>query len=111
MPTYEYECTKCSHAFEVFQKITDLPLNKCPKCGKKVKRLIGSGSGIIFSHHNSFYTLRWDPVQKLISRTGKGSGFYATDYRKKPPPQNVSDSAPSSCAKNKEGCDTCTRAG
>jgi len=89
MPTYEYECTKCGHSFEAFQKMTDQPLNKCPKCAKMVKRLIGSGSGIIF----------------------KGSGFYATDYRKKPPPQNIPDSAPSSCAKNKEGCDTCPHAG
>jgi putative FmdB family regulatory protein len=61
MPTYEYECTHCGHTFEAFQKITDPPLQQCPKCQKKVKRLISSGVGIIF----------------------KGSGFYATDYRKK----------------------------
>lgn len=66
MPTYEYECQYCSHAFEAFQKITDKHLEKCPKCGKKVKRLISSGLGIIF----------------------KGSGFYATDYRKKPKLEN-----------------------
>lgn len=59
MPTYEYECTSCSHKFEKFQSITAKPLQKCPECGKKVKRLIGSGAGIIF----------------------KGSGFYQTDYR------------------------------
>lgn len=61
MPTYEYECGTCGHTFEAFQKMTDGPLKKCPKCAKKVHRLIGSGSGIIF----------------------KGSGFYATDYKKK----------------------------
>jgi putative FmdB family regulatory protein len=60
MPTYEYECTVCSHQFEAFQKITDAPLSKCPQCGKKVKRLISAGLGIIF----------------------KGSGFYTTDYKK-----------------------------
>ncbi len=59
MPTYEYECLKCKHAFEAFQSITASPLKKCPQCGKSVKRLISAGSGIIF----------------------KGSGFYATDYR------------------------------
>jgi len=59
MPTYEYKCNSCSNRFEVLQKIIDNPLRKCPKCGNKIKRLIGSGSGIIF----------------------KGSGFYATDYR------------------------------
>lgn len=61
MPTYEYECAHCGRNFELFQKITDERIETCPKCHKKVKRLIGSGSGIIF----------------------KGSGFYATDYRKK----------------------------
>lgn len=61
MPTYEYECTKCGYTFERFQKMTDEPLKRCPKCRCKVKRLIGTGAGIIF----------------------KGSGFYETDYRSK----------------------------
>lgn len=61
MPTYEYECTSCKHAFEVSQKMSDKPFEKCPKCGGSVKRLIGRGSGIIF----------------------KGSGFYETDYKRK----------------------------
>jgi putative FmdB family regulatory protein len=60
MPTYDYECPHCGHAFEFSQKMTDEPLKKCPKCKKGVKRLIGTGSGVIF----------------------KGKGFYATDYRK-----------------------------
>jgi putative FmdB family regulatory protein len=59
MPTYEYECTKCGHRFEIFQRMTDAKLEKCPKCGGKVERLIGPGAGIVF----------------------KGSGFYQTDYR------------------------------
>jgi putative FmdB family regulatory protein len=63
MPTYEYECKSCGHAFEKSQSMTDAPLKKCPKCSKPVRRLIGSGSGIIF----------------------KGPGFYATDYRKGKP--------------------------
>jgi len=84
MPTYEYECTHCGHSFEAFQKITDKHLNKCPKCNNKVKRLISSGVGIIF----------------------KGSGFYATDYRKKSPPQKVADS-PNTCPRAKEGCNAC----
>ena len=60
MPTYEYRCEKCGHAFEEFQSITARPIKKCPKCGKlAVKRLISAGVGIIF----------------------RGSGFYETDYR------------------------------
>ena len=60
MPTYEYECQKCGHHFELFQSIKDAPKKKCPKCRGRVKRLLGTGAGIIF----------------------KGSGFYITDYRK-----------------------------
>ena len=59
MPTYEYECEACGEKFEIFQSIKAEPIKKCPKCGKKVRRLIGAGAGVIV----------------------KGSGFYATDYR------------------------------
>lgn len=59
MPTYEYECQKCSHRFEQFQSIAADPVQTCPVCQGMVKRLIGRGGGIIF----------------------KGSGFYQTDYR------------------------------
>jgi putative FmdB family regulatory protein len=60
MPTYEYQCTACGHAFEKFQSIKAAPIKKCPQCGKsRVKRLIGMGAGLLF----------------------KGSGFYITDYR------------------------------
>ena len=65
MPTYEYECSKCGHRLEEFQGITAKRLVKCPKCKKNtLQRLIGTGSGFIF----------------------KGSGFYATDYKKKSGP-------------------------
>jgi len=60
MPTYDYMCESCGYEFEQFQTITAKPLRTCPKCGKKgLKRLIGTGAGVIF----------------------KGSGFYQTDYR------------------------------
>ena len=60
MPTYEYECQKCGHRFDLFQSIKDAPKKTCPKCRGRVKRLLGTGAGVIF----------------------KGSGFYSTDYRK-----------------------------
>ncbi len=67
MPTYEYVCQKCGHAFEKSQSIADKPLTICPKdlCGKakwgkgRLKKLISAGVGLLF----------------------KGSGFYITDYR------------------------------
>jgi putative FmdB family regulatory protein len=60
MPTYDYQCENCNHTWELFQKITDDPVKKCPSCGKrKANRLFGTGAAIMF----------------------KGSGFYETDYR------------------------------
>jgi putative FmdB family regulatory protein len=60
MPTYAYACTHCEHEFDAFQSIKAGPLRKCPQCGRSaLKRLIGTGAGILF----------------------KGSGFYCTDYR------------------------------
>jgi putative FmdB family regulatory protein len=59
MPTYEYQCAKCSHRFEKLQSIKDQPLKSCPVCIGPVERLISTGSGFIF----------------------KGAGFYATEYR------------------------------
>ena len=47
MPTYDYICTKCEHEFEVFQTMSEEPIKNCPVCKKKVRRLIGGGSGLI----------------------------------------------------------------
>ena len=63
MPTYDYQCEKCEHRFELFQKMSDPPVATCPECGGKVRRLIGTGAAVIF----------------------KGSGFHATDYRESRP--------------------------
>ena len=61
MPTYDYRCAACGHEMEVFQSMSDERLTECPGCGEpKLRRLIGSGAGIIF----------------------KGSGFYETDYKR-----------------------------
>lgn len=48
MPTYEYECTKCDHAFEKFQSMTAEHVKRCPECRCKVRRLFGTGAGFVF---------------------------------------------------------------
>jgi putative FmdB family regulatory protein len=65
MPTYEYECTRCGHKFDMLQSITARPKKRpdepCEGCGERapIRRLIGTGGAVLF----------------------KGSGFYETDYR------------------------------
>jgi len=63
MPLYEYKCTQCGHAFEALQKAKDKPLERCPKCGGRLRKLISS------------------PAIQF-----KGNGWYVTDYAKKSSP-------------------------
>ena len=60
MPLYEYQCEKCEQRFERIQKFSDPPVDTCPSCGGKVRKLLSS------------------PAIQF-----KGSGWYITDYAKK----------------------------
>ena len=72
MPIYEYECQKCHGVTERLQGFSDPPLNKCPECGGKTKKMMSLGSFQL-----------------------KGSGWYVTDYKGK----NSSTCAPSEAPK------------
>ncbi|HQI81855.1 MAG TPA: zinc ribbon domain-containing protein [Deltaproteobacteria bacterium] len=72
MPIYEYKCLKCNSEFEAMQKFSDAPLNKCPTCGGKAKRLISRSSFQL-----------------------KGSGWYMTDYAKRSAPKDSSEGSSS----------------
>jgi putative FmdB family regulatory protein len=84
MPTYEYSCQKCGQTFEAYQSMRDAAFRECPKnlCRLerwghgKVKRLLGTGAGVIF----------------------KGSGFYTTDYRSKSYQEGAKKEAPASAS-------------
>ena len=58
MPTYVYRCDSCGHQFEIFQKMSDDPLDTCPQCAASVRRVIHP-VGIVF----------------------KGSGWYIKDSK------------------------------
>ena len=60
MPIYEYECTKCGHQAEVWQRITDQSVTKCERCKGKMRKLISQSSFQL-----------------------KGTGWYVTDYASK----------------------------
>jgi putative FmdB family regulatory protein len=72
VPTYEYRCTECDHAFEARQAFTDDAIEVCPSCGGRVRKLFGN-VGIVF----------------------KGSGFYKTDSRDKKSAVSAADSGSS----------------
>ena len=101
MPTYDYQCTACGHAFELFQKMSDEPVAECPECGEQAERQISGGAGFLF----------------------KGEGFYITDYRSEdykkkaakevgePKPAKTSGSTGSSEAKDAGSAASETRKG
>ena len=68
MPTYQYACTECGHAFEQFQRFTDDALTECPECGGRLRKLFNA-VGVVF----------------------KGSGFYRTDSRSAPEKSEKAD--------------------
>lgn len=47
MPTYSYKCEECGYVFERFHAMRENFTGECPACSGKIKRLIGSGAGII----------------------------------------------------------------
>lgn len=77
MPTYEYACDSCGNNFEVVQKMSDAPVEKCHSCGKKVRRVLSGGIGVSF----------------------KGSGFYVNDSGASKPAAAAASGAKASGAK------------
>ena len=71
MPTYQYSCTECGHAFEQFQSFTDDALTICPVCEGRLRKVFNA-VGVVF----------------------KGSGFYRNDSR------TGSDKAPATAGSN-----------
>jgi putative FmdB family regulatory protein len=58
VPTYQYACTECGHAFERVQSFSEDALTQCPECQGRLRKLFNA-VGVVF----------------------KGSGFYRTDSR------------------------------
>ena len=77
MPIYEYACTACGERTEARQSFTDPPLEECPICGGRLRKLY-SPVGIVF----------------------KGSGFYSTDSKKKKGTSTTTDKKPAATDKS-----------
>jgi putative FmdB family regulatory protein len=80
MPLYEYQCEDCSRRFEVIQKFADAPVDTCPTCGGRVRRLLSS------------------PAIQF-----KGSGWYVTDYARTAKSSDKEGGAPADTPAEKPG--------
>ena len=87
MPLYEYQCEKCAHRFEVIQKFSDPLVSNCPKCDGAVTKLVSS------------------PAIQF-----KGTGWYITDYARKPsggePPSSEKDASSKDASSKKDSSKT-----
>jgi putative FmdB family regulatory protein len=83
VPTYQYACTECGHAFEQFQSFTDDALTVCPECEGRLRKVFNA-VGVVF----------------------KGSGFYRTDNRSDAKPSTAAASASSSSSDSSSGSST-----
>ena len=73
MPIYDYHCDHCGHSFSEVQSYKEPPIEKCPNCGKRPRRLIAP-SAVVF----------------------KGSGWYKTDSRPAEKSETKSETKPES---------------
>jgi putative FmdB family regulatory protein len=85
MPIYTYRCLDCGVEFEQHQNFSDLPLVKCPECGKKSLRKVFTPAGIIFKGHGWYATDHRSPSGAVKIKKEKSEG--ATD-------KTASDSSP-----------------
>jgi putative FmdB family regulatory protein len=85
MPFYEYQCKSCGHELEAMQKVSDVPLKKCPHCGKsQLQRLMSA------------------PVFRL-----KGGGWYETDFKgDKDNQRNLADRPEADASKGSKDTDS-----
>lgn len=58
VPIYDYHCDACGHSFSAVRSYSDGPVEKCPNCGKRPRKLLVAPA-VVF----------------------KGSGWYKTDSR------------------------------
>ena len=90
MPLYEYQCGACGRRFELIQKFSDPPVERCPTCDGAVQKLVSSAA-IQF----------------------RGAGWYVTDYAPKgqPPAEEAPKSGDADVKKPAEGADAASSSG
>lgn len=101
MPTYEYVCEACKHAWEFEQRMVDDAIKKCPKCKKlKAKRMISGGGNFILKGGGWYSDLYSStPKSKVKSDSGSSSGSSSSSSSTTTPkstPAPASAPAPSS---------------
>ena len=82
MPLYEYECDDCGRRFELIRKFSDAPVTNCTTCNGSVRKLFSS------------------PAIQF-----KGTGWYVTDYARKPSADQAASANSADDSKEKSSSD------
>ena len=96
MPTYDYACDSCGHEFEREQRITEKPLNKCPKCGKdKARRMIAGGNFILKGGgwESDLYSGPSNRTGSAAKKSGESSSSSASSSSSSSSPKSESKSS------------------
>ena len=98
MPTYEYVCEACKHAWELEQRMVEDPVKKCPKCKKlKAQRVIAGASNFILKGGGWYSDLYSSSSKSKSSGDSGGSSASST-----PSTSTSSESKPAAPAKKSD---------
>ncbi|MBS2019348.1 MAG: zinc ribbon domain-containing protein [Deltaproteobacteria bacterium] len=93
MPTYEYVCTDCKNQWEEIQKISEDPIQVCPKCGKSTaKRQISGGNFILKG--GGWYADLYSSTPKGGGDKGGAANGAGTTTEAKPAEKKAESTAP-----------------
>ena len=70
MPTYQYACTECGHAFEQFQSFSDDALTVCPECEGRLRKVFNA-VGVVFK--GSGLLPQRQPHRRQVGASGASS--------------------------------------
>ena len=92
MPTYGYRCTSCGHQFEVFQRMSDDPVQVCPDCQGKVSRVLYP-TGVVFKGSGYYSTDYKDSGKSSASSNGSGASSGSTESKSEPKSESKSEAS------------------
>jgi putative FmdB family regulatory protein len=92
VPIYGYRCNSCGHEFEVYQRMSDDPVEVCPNCQGKVNRKLYP-TGVVFKGSGYYSTDYKDSGKSSASSNGSDASTGSTESKSEPKSESKSDSS------------------
>ena len=101
MPTYQYACTECGHAFEQFQSFSDDALTVCPECDGRLRKVFNA-VGVVFKGSGFYRTDSRASSSSTAPASGSASGTSSGDSASKSSDSSKSETKPAAAASTKK---------